>query len=167
MPQRGQVPTVSPGTPSLDRPTFVPQEVHTRLRSGTWGSTSRAADGSPTGTSGTSTSPAPRLRAVRVVRIRRVERVGPEPAVVAGEPPVVGIEPVGGDAVVCGVAVVRGEVSGCAVGAVNSGTHRAADVGSGSARGVAAVGSGSGRGVAAVGSGSDPVVIRNPHGRLR
>jgi hypothetical protein len=59
--QFGQNPSVMPGLPSRDWPTSCPQLPQNRRLSGTRGSASTAATGSPAVTGGTSTRPAPSL----------------------------------------------------------------------------------------------------------
>lgn len=59
VPQVAHSPSVSPGSPSRERPTSAPQLLQNRLFSLTTGSLSTAAAGSLTGTTGTSTRPAP------------------------------------------------------------------------------------------------------------
>jgi hypothetical protein len=61
VPQLRQNPSVSPGRPSLDRPTGWSQWLQYRLFSGTCGSASTALAGSRYGTGGISSSPAPSL----------------------------------------------------------------------------------------------------------
>src|SRR5882672_8258034 len=57
-----QKPSARPGVPSLPRPTGLAQSVlpQNRLLSGTFGSLKIAAAGSPLGTRGIATTPAPR-----------------------------------------------------------------------------------------------------------
>jgi hypothetical protein len=89
-----QKPSVRPGFPSAPRPTGLPQSVlpQNLLPSGTFGSPRIAAAGSPRGTRGITTTPAPRrprelderddpVRAVPVERaVGRLAAVGRDPA---------------------------------------------------------------------------------------
>src|SRR5690349_1753595 len=108
VPQAAHSPSGLPGWPSVPRPTSAPQLLQYRLLSATTGSSSTADAGSLTGTTGTSTSPAPR-RPRPVVRdwVRRPvpgNVPGPVPGPVLG--PVCG--PVAGPAWVGGGSATAG-----------------------------------------------------------
>src|SRR5215469_15508645 len=86
LPQFGQNPSTSPGCPSRLRPTGRSHAPQNRLLSATSGFASTAVAGSPAGTGGISTSPAPRCPRDARLLPRRPERLPARPLPLAMVP---------------------------------------------------------------------------------